>query len=295
MSLQRVRSEIEAIETSYTDLRMQLRLVLSYLQDDVPDAELARRILGEAKKMVSVLDNVIDGLGEAFWKIDRMLGTDIALKAGRLHEYISSISADPEDGVIKALEMIDERILGNDIEKAVEHLEALQASVERKGAIACLAQGINWDALKEEDLVKTVSVSVKSKGEGKRGPKKGGKGEKRGPKRICLIYSASPENDYLIQGLVGKFLEKNGIEPVYMAGGRDETIGEYDAIVAFMTKDMVGPEKILTQFQKGYSGKLAVYVESGADVPREVKDRHELLYFSRDRTGELLLQMFELL
>lgn len=282
-------------------LRMQLKLVLGYLKDDVPDTELARRFLGEAKKMVSELASIIDGLSETFLKIDRKLGTDAARKAGQLHEYISSTSADPENGVIKVLDTVDESILVNDALKAAEHLEALQSSLDRKGALACLAQGINWEALTEEDLVKTVSFSLQtSKGEGKREPKKAGKkAGKRAPKKICLIYSASPENDYLIQGLVGKFLNKNGIEPVYIAEeageGRDKILEESDTIFAFLTRDMVRPEKRLPQVRMGDKRKMVVYVESGADVPQEVKDRHELQYFSRDRTGELLLQMLEMI
>jgi len=301
MSLQKVRSDTEAIETSYMSLGMQLKLVLGYLKDDVPDTELARRFLGEAKKMVSELASIIDGLSETFLMIDGKLGTDSAKKAGQLHEFISSTSADPEKGVIKVLDMVDERILVNDALKAAECLEALQSSLDRKGALACLAQGINWDALTEGDLVKAVSLQV-SRGEGKGEPRKvrkKGAVRRKGPKRMCLIYSASPENDYLIQGLVGRFLNKNGIETIYMAEaageGRDESLGESDTIVAFITKDMVGPEKRLPQVRMGDRRKLFIYVESGADVPKEVKDSHELRYFSRDRTGELLLQLLDLI
>jgi len=305
MSLQKARSDTEAIETSYMSLRMQLKLVLGYLRDDVPDTELARRFLGEAKKMVSELVSIIDGLSETFLKIDRKLGTDAARKAAQLHEYISSTSTDPENGVIKVLDAIDERILVNDALKAAEHLEALQSSLDRKGALASLAQGINWEALTEEDLVKDVS-SQAGEGEGKgepkgvwkREPKRvGRRAGKVAPKKICLIYSASPENDYLIQGLVGKFLKKNGIEPIYLAEeageGGEELLEGSDAIFAFITRDMVRPENRLPQVRIGDKRKMVVYVESGADVPQVVKDRHELQYFSRDRTGELLLQMLE--
>jgi len=301
MSLQKVRSEIEAIETSYMSLRMQLKLVLGYLKDDVPDIELARRFLGEAKKMVSELNSIIYGLSDAFSKIDRKLGTDVTGKAGRLHEYITSTSSDPENGVIKVLDLVDETILANDVLKAAIHLEALQASLDRKGDFARLGQGINWEALKEEDLLKTVSKGMQaSKGEGKMGPKKAGKrAGKRGPKKICLIYSTSPENDYLVWGLVGRFLRKNDIEPTYLAEelgeGRDRTLKEFDTIIAFITRDMARPEKRLPQVQKGDRRKLAVYVESGTDVPQEVKDRYDLQYFSRDRTGELLIQISELI
>lgn len=278
-------------------LRMQLKLVLGYLKDDVPDTELARRFLGEAKKMVSELTSIIDGLSEAFMKIDRKLGTDATKRASQLHEYISSTSSDPENGVIKVLDMVDERILVNDALKAIEYVEALQSSLDRKGALACLAQGINWEALTEDDLVKAVSKSLQAgEGEPKKAVKKARR--KRGSsKKMCLIYSASPENDYLIQDLVGKFLNKNGIETSYSvkaAGeGRDESLSEFDTIVAFITKDMVGLEGGLPQVQMGDRRKFVVYVESGADVPQEIKDRHELRYFSRDKTGELLLQLLD--
>lgn len=119
---------------------------------------------------------------------------------------------------------------------------------------------------------------------------------KKSSRKIFLIYSASPENDYLVQGLVGKFVKKNDIEPIYIieetVEGFDKLIEGSDTIVAFITKDMVKPEKripLLLQDNK----KLVVYVESGADVPQEIKNRYELHYFSRDRTGELLLQVME--
>jgi len=278
--------ETEAIETTYMSLGMQLKLVLGYIKDDVPDTELARRFLGEAKKTISELDRTVEELKIDFVKIDRKLGTDVARRASQLHELISSNSVDPTKGIVKVLEVIDENIIGNDIVKAAENLEVLKTSLEQKGGIAGFAQGINWEALADRDITDAVPDNVQaSKEEGKKSSRK-----------ISLIYSASPENDYLVQGLVGKFVKKNDIEPIYIieetVEGFDKLIEGSDTIVAFITKDMVKPEKripLVLQDNK----KLVVYVESGADVPQEIKNRYELHYFSRDRTGELLLQVME--
>lgn len=127
--------ETEAIETTYMSLGMQLKLVLGYIKDDVPDTELARRFLGEAKKTISELDRTVEELKIDFVKIDRKLGTDVARRASQLHELISSNSVDPTKGIVKVLEVIDENIIGNDIVKAAENLEALKTSLEQKGGL----------------------------------------------------------------------------------------------------------------------------------------------------------------
>lgn len=286
MALQKVRSDAEAIETTYTSLMMQLKLVLGYLKDEEPDAELARRFLGEAKKMTSELRGLIEGQKGDFIKIDRKLGTDIAKKAGQLHEFLTSTSVDPSNGVIKVLDAIEERIIGNDTAKAVEHLEALRVSLEQKEPIASMAQGINWGALSNDDLAATAPDDTRT----------GKEGSEKDSRKIVLIYSASPENDYLVKGLVGKFLKKNDIEPIYMVEetipGWDELLEGSDAIFEFITKDVVWSEKRFPKVPED-KRKLVVYVESGAEVPQEIKNRYELQYFSRDRTGELLIQIME--
>jgi hypothetical protein len=285
MALQKVRSEIEAIETSYMALGMQLKLVMGYLKDEVPETELARQFLLEAKKMTSEIIRILNGLEGSFRAIDRKLGTDVTKKAEELHGFISPYSTEPAKGVAKSLDAIEERILANDTPQAVERLESLQASLGRGEAIAIIGQYIDWGALRDDDLAKAEEAAQEGKGEGDGGVRK-----------ITLIHSASPEDRYLIEGLIGKFLKKNNLEPIYVTGEGDGAFegGNSNLIIAFITKDMARPEKRIPQATAGEGRtRTVVYVETGVDAPREIKNRYDLKFFSRDRTGELLLQIME--
>ncbi|MGQ9514683.1 MAG: hypothetical protein ACUVTL_06500 [Thermoproteota archaeon] len=278
MSLQKFRSEAETIHTSYITMKMQLKLVLGYLKDEVPETTLARQFLLEAKKTALELEKSIEELRDAFMKIDSKLERKMVEKLDNLHKFILSHFDETQGGIMGVMNKAEEKILGNDVEEAAKLLDSLQLFLEKNEANTDLCTGIDWDLL-EKEIKPEISLE-----------------KKEGMKKISIVYSSSPDNEYLAENLVGKFFRELGYEPTYSTDRDEErSLDDSDIIFAFFTKDSVGYEKYIKRLEMGPRRKIVVCTESGVDVPQEIKNRFEIRYFSRDRTGELLIDLLNLL
>jgi hypothetical protein len=118
-------------------------------------------------------------------------------------------------------------------------------------------------------------------------------------KKASIAYLSNPENEYLAENLVGKFLKELDIEPTYVTDKMDRNcyrkLGNADIVFAFFTKDAEKSEEYVKQFEMGPRRKTIVYAESGVDLLQVIGKRFEIRYFSRDRTGELLIEIISLL
>ncbi|MBO3804113.1 MAG: hypothetical protein JTT11_09670 [Candidatus Brockarchaeota archaeon] len=275
MSLHDARSEAENVKASYVTLRMQLKLVLGYLRDEVPETALARQFLLEAKKTALELDQAVVGLIGVFEKVDSGQGKNAVEKLDRLHKFVLSCSGNKEGGIVDAMNKAEETILKNDVEEAVKLLDSLQLGLELNEANTDLGD-VDWESMKckeapEPDLP----------------PARKGKG-----KKVSIVYLSNPENEYLAENLVGRFFKELDIEPTYVTDkGGGEIPGDADAVFALFTKDAARSEEYAKRLENSPRRRTVVYAESGADMPQEIGNRFETRYFSRDRTGELLIEM----
>jgi hypothetical protein len=282
MSSQKARSEAETIKTSYVTMKMQLKLVLGYLKDEVPETTLARQFLQEARKTALELDKTIEGLRGMFAKIDSKLGDNAVQRLDRLHKFVLSCSGDTEGGIVDAMNEVEDTILKNEVEEAAKLLDSLQASLEQNEANADL-DDIDWESLEDKIIPEPDMSSSK----------------RVGKKKASITYLSNPENEYLAENLVGKFLKELDIEPTYvtdkMDRNGDRKLDDADIVLAFFTKDAEKSEEYVKQLEMGPRRKMIVYAESGVDLPQAIGKRFEIRYFSRDRTGELLIEIISLL